>query len=159
MATPLELVRSRTYPFPVEQAFEFTLPAPLPAIFSGWYGPLPPIAGVDGPEPWGEVGESRRIRTVDGGTMREELVVVEAPNRFTYRLSEITGPLKVLAGSIDGSWAFQPVGTGTRITWGWTIHPASEVASAVMPALRPMWNGYARRALDQLDQLMVAALG
>ena len=94
MADPLVLVQSRTVPFPVEQAFAFTLPAPLPAIFSRWWGPLPPISGVDGPDPWGTPGQVRRIRTADGASMREELLTADAPDRFTYRLTEVAGALK-----------------------------------------------------------------
>jgi hypothetical protein len=157
MAVPIVLAQSRTVPFPLEQAFAFTLPAPLPAIFSRWWGPLPPIVDVDGPEPWGEVGEVRRIRTADGASMREELLSVDAPNRFTYRLTEVA--LRFLVASVDGSWSFEPVGTGTRVEWSWTIHSASDVASFVLPVVGLLWKGYARRALDRLDEMMVAELG
>lgn len=159
MADPLVLAQSRTVPFPVDRAFAFTLPAPLPAIFSRWWGPLPPITDVEGPVPWGTVGEVRRIRTADGASMREELLTVDAPNRFTYRLTEVAGALKFLFASVDGSWSFEPVGTGTRITWSWTIHPASDAASFVLPAVGLLWKGYARRALDRLDEMLVAELG
>ena len=84
---------------------------------------------------WGAVGQSRVIHTADGGSMHEELVIVDPPRRFSYRLTEVTGPLKVLVGSIDGSWSFEPVGTGTRIEWSWAIHPLSDVAAL---ALRPV---------------------
>ncbi len=159
MADPLLLARSRTHPFGVEQAFAFTLAAPLPTIFDRWYGLLPPVSSVDGPEPWGTVGQARTIRTADGGTMREELLIVEPPRRFTYRLTEVTGALKVLVSSIDGSWSFEPVGTGTRIEWAWTIHPTSDLAARLVPAIGVLWRGYARRALDRLDERMVAQLG
>ena len=159
MAASVELSQSRTYPFALEQAFAYTLPAPLPAIFSRWWGPLPPITDVDGPEPWGTVGEVRRIKTADGASMREELLTVDAPHRFTYRLTEVAGALKFLFASVDGSWTFESVGTGTRITWSWTIHPASDAASMVLPVVGLLWKGYARRALDRLDALMVADLG
>jgi hypothetical protein len=158
MADPLVLVQSRTLPFPVEQAFAFTLAAPLPAIFSRWWGPLPPISGVDGPEPWGTPGQVRHIRTADGASMREELLTADAPDRFTYRLTEVAGALRLLFASVDGSWAFQPVGAGTRVTWSWTIHPASAAASVVLPVVGLLWKGYARRALDRLDEMMVDAL-
>lgn len=159
MAAPVELAQSRTYPFPVEQAFAFTLPAPLPAIFSRWHGPLPPISTVTGPEPWGTVGQVRVIRTADGATMQEELLAVDEPNRFAYRLTEVTGALKFLLTSVDGSWTFSPVGSGTRIEWAWTIHPVSAAAALALPVLGMLWQGYARKALDRLDELMVAELG
>ena len=159
MAAPVELAQSRTFPFPVEKAFAFTLSAPLPAIFRQWWGPLPPITDVTGPESWGTVGQTRIIRTADGATMHEELLTVEAPNRFAYELTEVTGALKYLFASVDGSWSFAPVGTGTRIEWAWTIHPASDPAAFVLPAVGLLWKGYARKALDRLDELMATELG
>ena len=93
-------------------------------------------------------------------SLREELLTADAQSdRFTYRLTEVEGALKLLFASVDGSWAFQPVGTGTRdVTWSWTIHPASDVASFVLPVVGVLWKGYARRALDRLDAMMVADL-
>lgn len=158
MADPLVLVQSRTVPFPVEQAFAFTLPEPLPRLFRRWWGPLPPITGVEGPALWGEAGQVRLIHTADRASMREELLTVEAPRSFTYELTELTGAFRFLAASIDGTWSFDPVGTGTRVTWQWTIHPAQGPAAAALPVLGLLWKGYARRALDQLDDLMVASL-
>jgi hypothetical protein len=158
MAESLTLVRSRNYPFPVEQAFDVTIVTPLPALFSRWYGPLPPVVSVDGPELWGAPGLTRTVRTADGGTMHEEMLTVEHPAQFTYRLSQITGALRWLLTSVDGAWRFEPVGSGTRIEWCWTMHPASEFAGAVLPVAGRMWLGYARRSLERLEQLMIGEL-
>jgi len=158
MASPLIVACSRTVPFPVDQAFAFTLAEPLPRLFRRWWGPMPPITGVDGPGTWGEVGQVRTIHTADGGSLREELRVVEPPNRFEYTLSVLTGGFRLLVGSVDGRWAFDPVGTGTRVTWEWTLHPSDGPAAVGLPVLGWCWKGYARRALDQLDDLMVATL-
>jgi len=159
MPSPLSVACSRTVPFPVESAFAFTLPEPLPRLFRRWWGPLPPITGVEGPVLWGEVGQVRTIHTADGASMREELLTVEAPHRFGYVLTELTGAFRLLAASIEGTWSFDPVGTGTRVTWQWTIHPADSPVAVALPALGLLWMGYARRALDQLDELLVATLG
>ena len=91
--------------------------------------------------------------------MREALLAVVAPRRFSYELTDLTGAFKLLDASIDGSWSFDPVGTGARVTWEWIIHPADSPAAVGLPVLGMLWKGYARRALDQLDELMVAALG
>lgn len=158
MEAPLALARSRTYPFPVEAAFDFTLLAPLTALFSRWYGPLPPVTSVDGPERWGTPGLARTVHTAEGSKMYEEMLTVERPREFTYRLSKITGGLRHLASSVDGAWRFERVGTGTRVEWSWIIHPASALAGMVLPVVGWCWQGYARQALDQLEQLMVAQL-
>ena len=158
IAEPLTLACSRTYPFPAEQAFDFTIAVPLPELFARWFGPLPPIASVDGPTPWNTAGLARTVHRADGGSMHEALLTVERPLVFTYRLDRITGALSWLASSVDGAWRFEPVGTGTRIEWSWTIHPASNVSGMLLPGLRWLWQGYARQSLERLDHLMVAEL-
>lgn len=34
--------------------------------------------------------------------MREELIAVERPTAFGYTLSDVSGPMKVLASRVDG---------------------------------------------------------
>jgi hypothetical protein len=155
MPGPQSFAQSRTYPFPVEHCFDFTIVTPLTALFSRWFGPLPPVRSVDGPEPWGAVGLARTVRTADGGSMYEEMLAVQRPERFAYRLSRITGALRWLVSSVDGAWRFEPIGTGTRIEWSWTIHPASRLADAALPIVGKLWKGYARQSLERLEQLMV----
>ena len=158
MAEPLTLACARTCPFPIETAFDFTLTTPLPELFPRWYGPLPPVSSVDGPEPWGTPGQTRTVHTADGGSVREELLTVDRPVEFTYQLSQITGPLRHLVSAVDGGWRFDPVGTGTRVEWRWGIHPTSRLGQFALPMLGKLWRGYARRSLDRLDGLLVTRL-
>lgn len=158
MTKPLELSASRTCPVPVERAFDIVMVAPLEQIFSRRFLAIPPISGVSGQEgTWATVGQTRTVRLADGGTMREELVSVDRPHSFGYRLGDVTGALKPLAGSVDGVWRFEPAGTGARITWAWTVHPASSAAGLVMPVLGFLWRGYARRALERIEEILLEA--
>lgn len=52
---------------------------------------------------------------------------------------------------VDGEWLFAPVGTGTMVTWRWTVHPKSGAAGVAMPAFAALWRGFARQALEQLS--------
>ena len=153
--SPLRLEASRSYPCSVEHAYDTTVVHPLPHLFRHRYGLLPPIKAVTGPEPWGTVGQSRRIVLSDGGTLRETLTIVDRPSVFGYRIDEITGALKPLAAQVDGAWRFTPVGTGCRVTWAWTVHPASPVAGRMMPVLGWLWRGYARQALENLEGILL----
>ena len=158
MATPVHAEASRSVPVSVAEAYEAVLGAPLPGIFSRRYGPLPPIREVrDQAGEWGVggVGQSRTIVTADRGTMLEELTVLEPPDRFGYTLTRITGPMKPLVDHVEGLWSFVPAGTGTRITWAWTFHPANSVAGLVLPALARMWRGYARQGLEEVEKSLV----
>ena len=158
MASPLHVSVSRTYPVPAERAYELTLPWPLEEIFDKRFGPIPPIMGTDQAGVWGSLDEVRTIHTSDGGSMQEHLVVVDAPHRFGYEITDVTGPMKSLASLIEGTWAFDGVGTGCRITWSWTIHPASAASGLILPVFGLIWKAYARRALDHLDELLLTAV-
>lgn len=155
MATPITVEHSRAIPIDLQRAFEVTLPIPLTMIFSRRYGLLPPIKHVRGQEGiWGQIGQSRTVVTTDGGTMRELLTEVDAPHSFSYRLSDITGPLRPLVDSIDGRWEFAPRGTGTVITWRWTLHPRG-MGARIIPLITLMWRGYARQALELLSEQLL----
>jgi hypothetical protein len=156
MTTPLELQTSRTFPAPVQRAFEVVLPAPLETVFSRRFGALPPVRKVrDQDGTWGTVGQTRVIELADGGTMTEELTAVRPHEEFSYRITDVTGPMKALVASLDGRWAFEPAGTGARITWAWTVHPASSFAELAMPVFGWLWRGYARQAMEEIETLLL----
>ncbi len=157
MPSPLIVSASRAVPVPVEDAFERTLTTPLPQLFSRRYGALPAIKDASGAdEPWGsEVGQTRTIRTADGGSMRETLLQVDRPHSFAYQIGAIRGPMMVLAASAEGTWSFEPAGTGTRVTWSWTVRAATAASGLAMPAFGRMWDGYARQALEELETVLI----
>jgi len=152
----LHVERSRAYPVTVEHAYDVVVSAPLEVVFSARYGPLPPIRTVrDQAGVWGTVGQTRTIVLADGGTMREELTKVEPHREFAYRITDVTGPMKPLVASVEGRWAFAPAGTGARVTWSWTVHPAP-YAGLAMPVFGKLWRGYAGLALERLESLLLA---
>ena len=104
MADPVTLTRSRTYPVPVERTYERTLSIPLEQIFAKRYGLIPPVTKTEGDDPWGTPGQTRIVTTADGGRMREELLTAEPPNRFTYRLTDVQGPLRAPEGRFVGGF-------------------------------------------------------
>jgi hypothetical protein len=148
---------SRTVPVEVQRAFDAVLTEPLPRIFSRRYGPIAPIREVRDQTGgvWGTVGQSRRIVLTDGGSMTERLTTVERPTSFGYEISELGGPLKALVGSITGEWRFEAAGTGTRITWSWEIQPASSIGRYALPVFARLWRGYARQALEEIEEILV----
>ncbi|WP_421117853.1 SRPBCC family protein [Aquihabitans daechungensis] len=155
MASPLHVSCSRTYPVALAEAYERTITWPLEELFHQRYGPIPSIKGTDQDGVWGEVGQVRTIHTADGGSMQERLVTADPPNEFGYEITGVTGPMKPLVDHIEGTWAFEAVGTGSRITWSWTIHARSSVSALALPAFGKIWKGYARRALDHLEELLL----
>jgi Polyketide cyclase / dehydrase and lipid transport len=153
----LTVEQSREIPVSVDDAFGGTLPLPLPTLFRHWYGPIPPIKEVRGQSgDWNAVGQTRTVLLTGGGSMREELTGVDRPRSFGYTLSDITGPMSPLVRLVEGEWIFTATGTGTTVTWRWTIHPRSALAAPLVPVLGRLWKGYARRALEELSKQLVA---
>jgi hypothetical protein len=143
--------QSRAIPVDVDTAFAPTLPVPLPTIFSRRYGPIGPIKGVrDQTGDWTSAGQTRTV-VPSAGSMYEELTMVDAPNVFRYHLSRVTGPQAALIDHLDGEFLFAPIGTGTNVTWRWTVYPKSTVAGLAMPAFAILWRGFARQALEELS--------
>jgi hypothetical protein len=156
MARPVSVEQSRAIPVDVQSAFDGTLSIPLPTIFCRRYALLPPIKQVRGQiGTWGQVGQERTVVTTDGGTMREVLTAVDAPHSFNYQLGDITGPMRSLVDSIEGQWEFTSKGTGTLITWQWTLHPQG-LGAPLMPLITKMWLGYAKQSLEHLSELLLA---
>ncbi len=150
------LSESRAYPVAPADMFAQLLPMPLPDLFSRRYLAIPSVRETrDAPPTWDAVGQRRRIVLADGGTMLETLTLVDPPRAFGYTLTELTGPLSPLASSIDGTWSVDPTGTGCRVTWSWVVHPRGRLAGVAMPVFARLWHGYARRALADLEGLVV----
>jgi hypothetical protein len=156
MAQPLVVEQSRAIPVTSEAAFTGTVPMPLPTLFRRWYGPIPPIrAVVDQAGDWDAVGKSRTIVLTGGGSMREQLTSYDPPRSFGYTLSDVKGPMAPIVARVEGLWSFEPVGTGTKVTWRWTIYPRSAFTARVLPVFGRLWRGYARQSLEELSNQLV----
>ncbi len=157
MPDPVLLSCSRSYPVSAEQAFDSVLPVPLEVLFNQRYGPIPRIRGVEGQiGTWGQVGQTRTVLLAGGGSMREELIQVERPRIFGYTLTDVTGPMKPLVRRVDGAWSFEADGTGTLVTWHWSLYPASSLGRLAMPVFGRLWRGYARQSLRRIEELLLA---
>ncbi|WP_099022512.1 SRPBCC family protein [Mycolicibacterium palauense] len=156
MARSYVMEQSRAIPVGVDAAYSGTLPIDLRTIMSRWYGPVAPVTSVTGQSgEWANIGQTRTIVQAGGASMREELTRVDPPRGFAYRLTDVTGPLSALVHHIDGQWSFEPVGTGTRVTWRWTVQPKSAAAAAAMPAFAWLWKGFARQGLEELSERLL----
>lgn len=156
MANSVVVEQSRAIPVAVEDAFARTLPISLPVICAQWYGIIPPIKEVrDQTGGWDAPGQTRTLLMVGGGRVRETLTSVDPPRSFGYTLSDISGALATLVRSVDGIWSFTPAGTGTRVSWQWTLHPKSSASAPLLPVFAKMWKGYARVVLEKLSAQLV----
>ncbi len=156
VVTPVSVAQTRAIPVAVDDAYRATLPIELPTLFRRWYGPIPPIKEVrDQGGEWGTVGQTRTIALTGGGTMCEELIRIDRPSSFAYRITDVTGALGPLVDHIDGEWTFAPLGTGTEVGWHWTLHPKSALTRPGVVLLGKLWRGYARGALAELSDELI----
>lgn len=154
--SPRTLRAVRNIPVSVDVAYDAVLPMPLPLIFSRRYAALPPIKEVrDQIGVWGTAGQTRTIVLADRGTMGETLTAVVPGESFGYHIEPLTGPLKPLVASAEGTWAFAAVGTGVEVSWQWIVQPTG-AGALVMPVFARMWQGYARQALEEIERALLA---
>jgi hypothetical protein len=150
------MTATRAIPVTPETAFKRTLPIDLTTIFNRRYGPIGPIKEVRHQlGEWATVGQTRTVHQVGGGSIREELTSLDAPRTFGYRLTDIKGPLAPLVDHVEGQWRFDQAGTGTNVTWQWTVHPKGKLGALAMPVFERLWHGYARQGLEQLSKELV----
>jgi hypothetical protein len=154
MAQPVAVEQSRIIPVGPDAAFNAALEIPLPTLLHRRHGPFPPIKTVAGQTRWAKAGDSRTIIPAGGGSMRETLTGVDGPRSFGYAITEIAGPMALLVDHIAGRWTFDQQGSGTRVTWGWTLHPKSALTAPVVWMLGRLWPGYARQALQSLSRYL-----
>ncbi len=156
MASPVTVRRSRLVPASVDTVFTAALSTPLPELYRRRYGPMPPIVEVhDQQGAWETPGQTRVFVLADGGRMREELLSIDRPHRFANRLTVLSGPFAPLVATVDESWSFRSVGTGTEATWEWNLVAKSAVSRVLVPVVARLWRGYAGVVLDQLsDQVL-----
>jgi hypothetical protein len=152
----IKVAESHRVSLPLEEAYARTVVASLPDVFAKRQLLLPPVVRVEGQEgEWGShVGQTRTIRTSDGGSMVETLREVDPPHRFGYRIDHLRGPMRPLVRHLDGAWTFEAEGAGTTITWSWELTPTSPVTAPLVAILGRMWHGYARRALVAVEQII-----
>lgn len=151
---PITVERSRAVAAAPEAAFAAALDIPLPRLLHRRYGPFPPIKAVTGQTGWERAGDSRTIVPAGGGSMRETLTAVDGPRSFGYAVTDITGPMALLVGRVEGTWSFTPAGAGTQVMWRWVLHPRSALAAPAVRVLGRLWNGYARQALESLSDYL-----
>jgi hypothetical protein len=143
--SPYLLSSSSVVPAAPETAFQGLLDSPLEELFPTRSLLIPRIQGCeDQGGAWGSVGQTRTVVLADGSRNLETLTVVDRPADYRYTLTDFTGPMKLLVRKVEGQFAFEPDGGGTKVTWRWAVHPTNPVARAVLPAVGASWRTMAR---------------
>ena len=97
---------------------EFTGYAVLPGIKAAVYEVRTP----------GVVGSRIRVTNTDGSSHVEETVEWQPDHSLRLQMKEFSPPLSRLATEFEESWAFERVGTATRVTRTFELYPKSAIA-------------------------------
>lgn len=116
----------------------------LPKVLTG-YGPLPAVVRTSGNTgPWNRPGSARIVHLADGNTAREMVTQYKAPNKFAYRVWDVSHPiLRSLSKGARGKWTFASHPDGTLVTWTYTFTAVN--AAAYVPlklTMNVFWRGY-----------------
>jgi hypothetical protein len=132
-----------------------------PSRFYPRFGPIPATVRVDDQTgAWDAAGQSRRLTLADGGTLVERLEIVDAPRRFTYRLTDFTGFFGTLVAFAEAEWDFDAAVEGTRIRWTYTFHAQPKRGWLVRLIVVLFWSRYMRRVLPALiDEVRTQTAG
>jgi hypothetical protein len=102
---------------------------------------------------WNTPGLRRTNTSDDGSTNEEELLTVEPPNSFSYRIDTFTSPrLREVIDSIEGSWYLSDQEDGTTsIEWTYALNPVDEPARrAIKEDLLPLYTERLKTAMTIL---------
>ncbi|MBO9521948.1 MAG: SRPBCC family protein [Nocardioidaceae bacterium] len=143
---PYLLSSSEVFATTPEVAYDTLVAAPLEALFTQRSGPIPPVARTEGQTgEWGTAGATRRVVLADGGSNLETLVGADRATRdYRYELTDFRGPMKLLVAKVEGRFAFDAAGAGTRVTWTWRLHATNPVTRLALPVLGAFWRPWAK---------------
>jgi hypothetical protein len=134
---------------PVGVAFSYIQPVPLQNIFRG-YNNIPAIEKTNETEKWVTAGLSRTVTFADGNTATENMLYVDAPSYFSYKIDNFTAEgLSSLVESIDGAWVFIGLEENkVLIDWKYIITPKNdEAAKIIQEHLLPDFQGMLEQAI------------
>ena len=155
MAAPYLLSTSHVVPSSIERAMAVLFDVRLEDLFTERGGLIPHIKETRG-DRWSEVGDTRTVVLADGSTNTETLVGLERPTSYRYRLSDFTGPMRMLVERVDGEFMFSPSGDGTRATWSWAVYPKNGLTRLTMPLLGRSWRTFGDRMWPKFDAYATA---
>jgi hypothetical protein len=117
---------------PIQVVFDYVLPIDLSHIFMK-YKFLPGVIRTNEKEKWIKPGLSRTVFFDDGNTAQEELLEVNSPEYFAYKITNFTSPLRFLVNQINGNWKFSsPNSSFTKIVWEYELIPKNPFTSWII---------------------------
>lgn len=152
MPKQLDVVTHISIAAPVTQCFDYIVPVALPHIFQP-HILLPGVVRTDENQRWFRPGLIRTVYFTDVTTAQEQLLTVDAPTSFTYKITRFTGITRFLVSEINGSWQFSSNGVSTDIVWTYSLACRQFIAYTIARIfVAPMLRSYLNKALRVLQR-------
>jgi len=123
---PIQVTAHVFIPRPRAQVFEAAAgkSAGLSKYFTGFPPLIPAIveATLEGGEP-PRTGAIRHVRMGDGTRIVERVLAFEAPSLHRYDMVKMNPLQTLFCSNMVGEWRFEEQGSGTRVTWDYSIFP------------------------------------
>ena len=145
------LTFARTLALTPGSAYATILDSDPRRVFDRRYMVLAPLSSHETDDQWGAVGGTRGIRASDSSSFCEVLTELDPPRRLRYDMTQISGPLRLIAREVSVCWTFDHHPHGARIAWSWEVTPPNRLSAALESFFRPQWSRYAGRALGRLE--------
>ena len=102
----------------------------------------------------GQTGLSRiRVTNTDGSSHIEEIMEWQPNHRLRLQMKEFSPPLSRLATRFEESWAFVRIGSATRVTRTFELHPQSALTRPVLWLISLLLRRAIARHLRQMRDL------
>jgi hypothetical protein len=137
-------------PAALERTFDILTPSD-PTRFYPKFRMIPATVRVEGQTgAWDAVGQTRVLHLSDGSAVRETTKNVERPHFFAYELTEFTKAFGPIVDHARAEWRFEPVESGTLITWTYTFFGRPGRGWIVSLIVRLAWAAYMRKVMPGL---------
>lgn len=111
----------------IEDVFKYIVPISLPHIFKK-FKYFPAVIRTNETQKWITSGLVRTVFFEDGNTAQEELINVNNPKYFAYKVTNFSSPLRFLINQVNGSWEFELTENKTNILWKYELIPKNPLS-------------------------------
>ena len=122
----------------IEEVYEYITDSDMPVEIIKRHGIVPgPVSSELLNDQWSDVGDKKRLTFSDKSTSIEEILVLDDPNYYAYKVYDFSNPLlNPLIKEIKGEWFLKELENGkTLVSWKYTFNARNWRSKQVLRVL------------------------